>query len=208
MFTLLWDDASLEEMVAREDFLNALGPGGVHVSMTTVTPGTSRRIAARHASHGSHFVEAPLFGVPAQAVAREMIVCLAGPKAAKARVRPLLEAMGGQRLVDFGEDIGTATATKLVGNFLLISSFVALQEAFGVLQQNGIDPVPTLEMLRTTPLLSAPVSRYAGYLTSGQSTPATGIPQKDVGLFERFAGDAQASAPLAKVMSELLGRKP
>jgi 3-hydroxyisobutyrate dehydrogenase-like beta-hydroxyacid dehydrogenase len=53
VFTILWDDASLEEMVRSPGFLDALGPGGTHVSMTTVTPGTARRMAALHAEHGS-----------------------------------------------------------------------------------------------------------------------------------------------------------
>jgi 3-hydroxyisobutyrate dehydrogenase-like beta-hydroxyacid dehydrogenase len=58
--------------------------------------------------------------------------------------------MGGQRIFDFGEDIGAASATKLVGNFMIISAFVAMQEAFTVLERSGIDPKPTLEMLTTT----------------------------------------------------------
>lgn len=53
------------------------------------------------------------------------IVIFAGPAAAKERVRPLLEAMDSQRIVDFGETIGAATATELVGNFMIIAAFVA-----------------------------------------------------------------------------------
>ena len=40
VFTILWDDTSLEEIVRSEGFLEKLGKGGVHVSMTTVTPST------------------------------------------------------------------------------------------------------------------------------------------------------------------------
>ena len=205
VFTILWDDASLEETVDA-DFLDALGPNGVHVSMTTVTPETARKLADLHQRHGSTYVEAPIFGIPAHAVARKLTVCLAGPAPAKARVRPLLEAMGGERIVDFGETIGTAAATKLVGNFMIISGFVALQEAFDVLVAGGIDPRPVLELITTTFAATPGNQRYAGYLLSGNVPPSSGIPLKDVGLFERFAATARAQAPLASRMHEILKR--
>jgi 3-hydroxyisobutyrate dehydrogenase-like beta-hydroxyacid dehydrogenase len=205
VFSILWDDDSLDGLVTPE-FLDALGPDGVHVSMTTVSPECARRVAARHAQRGSSYVEAPIFGVPAQAEARQLMVCLAGPKAAKDRVRPLLEAMGGQRLFDFGEAIGAGTATKLVGNYLIVSAFSVMQECFDVLKKAGVDPKPTLEMLTTTLLATPGNQRYAGYLLSGKPMPRSGIPAKDVGLFARFAQEASAEAPLAAAVRAAIER--
>ena len=205
VFTILWDDASLEEVAAQPAFLDALGPGGVHVSMTTVTPETARRVSALHAERGSAYVEAPIFGVPSQAVARQLIFCVAGAAAAKARVRPLLERMGGERIVDFGEAIGVGTATKLIGNFLIIAGFAAMDEAFNVLQRSGIDPRPTLELLTATVASSPSQKRYAGYLLEG-SRPTSAIPQKDLALFTRFAESVSAPAPLAREVSGILAR--
>jgi len=203
VFTILWDDASLEEVVTSEGFLDALGDG-LHVSMTTVTPETSRRIASLHAAHGSMFVEAPIFGIPAQAIARTMLVCLAGASAAKERARPLLEKMGASKIVDYGEEIGAGTATKLVGNFMIVAGFVAMQECFDVLRAAGLDPRPTLEMITTAILPTPSQQRYAAHLLSGETAPTSAIPQKDVGLFERFAAASRAPTPLAKQMSALL----
>jgi len=205
VFSILWDDASLEGLVTPA-FLDALGPGGVHVSMTTISPECARRMAARHEERGSTYVEAPIFGVPAQAQARQLMICLAGPRAAKDRVRPLLEAMGGQRIFDFGEAIGAGTATKLVGNYMIVSAFSVMQECFDVLQKAGIDPKPTLEMLTTTLLATPGNQRYAGYLLSGKPMPVSGIPAKDVGLFGRFAQEASTTAPLADAVKAAIER--
>ena len=204
VLSILWDDASLEELVQSDGFLSALGPGGVHVSMTTVTPDTAKKLAALHEAQGSIYVEAPIFGPPPQAVARQLVICLAGPTAAKQRVHPLLEAMGGQRIVDFGERIGAATATKLVGNFMIISSFVAMQEAFAALTRSGVDPKPTLDMLTTTLLATPGNQRLAAILTSGSPVPKSRVLLKDVGLFQLFAERANAPATLAKQMREIL----
>jgi 3-hydroxyisobutyrate dehydrogenase-like beta-hydroxyacid dehydrogenase len=172
--------------------------------MTTVTPETARRVAALHESRGSTYLEAPIFGVPPQAVARKLMVCLAGPAAAKDRARPLLTAMGAERTFDVGAAIGAASATKLAGNFLIISAFVAMQEVFDVLVRNGVDPKPTLEMLTTTLLATPGNQRYAAYLLSGAPMPTSGIPAKDVNLFQRFAATADVPTPLAKQVAASL----
>lgn len=203
--SILWDDASLAELVTPE-FLDALGPDGVHVSMTTVTPGAARAAAELHRAHGNTYVEAPIFGIPAQAVARTMIVNLAGPAAAKTRVTPLLEAMGAGRIADLGEAIGAGSATKLVGNFMIISAFAAMREAFDVLRASGVDPKPTLELLTTTLLATPGNQRYAGYLLSGAKTPPSNIPQKDVGLFMQLAADTGAPSPLAETVRTMLAK--
>lgn len=207
VFTILWDDASLEEIVSADGFLDALGPGGLHVSMTTVTPAMARKVAALHESRGSLYLEAPIFGIPAQAVARKLTVCLAGAAAAKERARPLLTAMGAERTFDFGEAIGAATATKLAGNYLIVSSFAVMHEVFDALVANGVDPKPTLEMLTTTLLATPGNQRYAGYLLSGAPMPTSGIPAKDVGLFQRFAAAGDSPSPVASEIGKALAAR-
>jgi putative dehydrogenase len=150
---------------------------------------------------GGH--ESRIFGGPAHAVTRTLTLCTAGPNSSKERVRPLFEAMGAERVFDFGEAIGAGTATKLAGNFLIISGFVALQEAFEVLRAGGIDPKPTLEMLTTTLVATPGNQRYAGALLSGQ-VPTSAIPEKDIGLFRLFAETAHAKTPLSERMQEIL----
>jgi 3-hydroxyisobutyrate dehydrogenase-like beta-hydroxyacid dehydrogenase len=166
--------------------------------MTTITPATAKKLAALHDAHGSTYVEAPIFGVAPAVEARQAVFCLAGPAEAKARVRPLLEPLAA-RVWDFG-DIGAGTATKLAGNFMIISGFAALQESFDALVRAGIDPKPTLEMLTTTLVATPGNQRYAGYLLSKAPVPTSGIPKKDLGLFEAFAG----SAPMAHVVRGLI----
>src|ERR1700733_394045 len=58
VISLLWDDASVKSVVHSESFLDRLGVGGVHVSMSTITPACSKALGAVHAEHGSHFVQA------------------------------------------------------------------------------------------------------------------------------------------------------
>ena len=120
--SIVWDDAALESVVMGDSFLEQLGSGGIHLSMSTVLPETSKKLAALHAQHGCAYVEAPIFGRPEAAVAHQLWIPFAGPQQAKERVRPLLTAMGAQGIFDFGEEAGAATLVKLVGNFLIAST--------------------------------------------------------------------------------------
>jgi 3-hydroxyisobutyrate dehydrogenase-like beta-hydroxyacid dehydrogenase len=44
----------------------------------------------------------------------------------------------------------------------------------------------------------------AGNQLSGNGVPTSGIPLKDVGLFQRYAGSAHVAVPLAEQMHEIL----
>src|SRR5204863_9674765 len=81
--TLVWDGAALESVVTSDGFLDHLGPGGIHLSMSTVLPETAKKLAAIHAQHGSVYVEAPIFGRPEAAVAKQLWIPVAGPQSAK-----------------------------------------------------------------------------------------------------------------------------
>jgi 3-hydroxyisobutyrate dehydrogenase-like beta-hydroxyacid dehydrogenase len=204
--TLLWDDASVEEIVASEGFLDRLGPGGVHISMSTLSPEGSKKLAAMHAANGVDFIEAPIFGRPEAAVAKMLWIPFAGPQAAKERVRPVLEAMGAKGVFDFGEQVGAATTVKLVGNFLISSAGRSLMEGLTMAEMNGADPMAVVEMLTTT-LFPAPIYQTYGRAIAAKMVPTvrSPIPAKDLGLFIRTAEEVGAPSPVAKLMRELLG---
>ena len=59
----------------------------------------------------------------------QLVVCTAGPAAAKERVRPLLEAMG-RAIFDYGEEPEAANVAKLSGNFLIAAALESMAEAY------------------------------------------------------------------------------
>lgn len=57
VITMVTDDAALENIVRSEGFMERLGQGGLHLSMSTVSPATSRMLADFHDANGSHYVK-------------------------------------------------------------------------------------------------------------------------------------------------------
>ncbi|GCF09995.1 NAD(P)-dependent oxidoreductase [Dictyobacter arantiisoli] len=207
--TILWGDASVESIVTSDDFLEQLGPGGIHLAMSTISPERAKKLAAMHAQHGSVYVEAPIFGGSEAAVAQQLWMPFAGPQIAKERVRPLLKAMGGQGIVDFGEEVGAATLVKLVGNFLIVSAGQSLREALSMAENNGVDPKAVLDMLTTAPtLFPTPIYQRHGKRIVEDTKAApfrqNKIPLKDVDLFKTTAQQVESSTPIANLLSDLL----
>ena len=203
--TIVWDDAALESVVMSDGFLEHLGPGGIHLSMSTVLPETAKKLAAIHAQHGSIYIEAPIFGRPEAAVAHQLWIPFAGPQSAKERVRPLLQAMGAQGIFDFGEEAGAATLVKLVGNFLISSAGYSMREALSMAQKNGVDPKAVIDMLTRT-LFTAPIYRNYGKRIAENTAPFSqnAIPLKDVGLFKQTAQQVDSPTPIASLLHDLL----
>ncbi|GHO42365.1 NAD(P)-dependent oxidoreductase [Ktedonospora formicarum] len=203
--SIVWDDAALESIVMSDGFLERLGAGGIHLSMSTVSPEMSKKLAAIHAQHGSTYVEAPIFGRPEAAVAHQLWIPCAGPQHAKERIQPLLKAMGGQGIFDFGEEIGAALLVKLVGNFLIISAGHSLREALAMAEKNGVDPRAVVDMLTQT-LFDAPIYRSYGKMIAEKNAPfgQSKIPLKDIGLFKNAAQQVDSSTPLASFLYDLL----
>ncbi len=203
--SIVWDDVALESIVQSKGFLAQLGAGGVHLSMSTVLPETSKRLAALHAQHGSFMVEAPIFGRPEAAAAHQLWIPFAGPERAKERVRPLLQAMGAQGIFDFGEEAGAAVLVKLAGNFLISSAGYSVREALAMAEKNGVDPNAVINMLTST-LFSAPIYQNYGKRIAEGNTPfgQSKIPLKDVGLFQQTAQQVGSPTPVAGLLSDLL----
>ena len=148
VLSILADGKALES-VADERLVRAIGPGGVHVSMSTVLPETSDRLADLHSRHGAAFIAAPVFGRPEAAAARKLWIALSGPRAPKPRLRPIFDALA-QGVFDFGETAGAANVVKLSANFLVYSAVEAMAQAGAFAEKNGVSRGGVLNMLTQT----------------------------------------------------------
>lgn len=113
--------------------------------------------------------------------------------------------MGAKGIYDFGEEAGSAVLVKLMGNFLIVSAARSLEEALGMAERGGVDPVAAVNMLTST-LFTAPIYQSYGKMIAEKSTSISQskIPQKDIGLFLSAAQSVQFPAPLAGLLLDML----
>lgn len=203
--SMLADDASVKALVTGEDALaERLAPDGIHISMSTVSPAATRELASFHESRGSVMVAAPVFGRPNAAQAKQLRICVSGPFESKARVRPIIEAMGHE-LFDFGENTEAANVVKLAGNFMIAAALEAMGEAVVMMRKSEVDPGAALEMFAKT-IFAAPV--YQGYgplIARGRFTPAgfrLPLGMKDIDLALQTAREANVPMPIASLLRD------
>jgi 3-hydroxyisobutyrate dehydrogenase-like beta-hydroxyacid dehydrogenase len=203
----LSNDRVLEEVVgANHALLRRLGPGGIHLSTSTVAPETSRRLAEGHEHYGVTYLAAPVLGRPDAAAAAKLWIFLSGPAEAKERAQPVLRALG-QGVFDLGEDPGAANVVKLAYNFLLASAIEAMAEAFTLAEKNGVERRRLADLLVQT-VFDCPVYRnYGKHIAEQRYQPALfklSLGLKDVSLVLRTAASSKVPMPLAGLLHDHL----
>ncbi|HLI49488.1 MAG TPA: NAD(P)-dependent oxidoreductase [Chthonomonas sp.] len=207
VITMLTNDAALDEVVfGAQGLQDRLGKDGVHLSMSTISPQTSRRLAEHHRRHGGFYVAAPVFGRPDAAAAARLWIVLSGPAEAKRRVQPVLQAMG-QGLFDFGEDPEAANIVKLAGNMLIGAAIEAMAEAYTLAERNGIPREAIHEMLSST-LFACPVYQNYGRMIARQTYEPVGatasLIRKDMELVLQTAWASLVPMPVADLVHNRL----
>lgn len=203
--TMLANDAAVEAVTTGPGgFAGRLGAGGVHVSMSTISVGLARRLAALHEAAGSDLVSAPVFGRPTAAAAGKLWILQSGKSAALARVRPLLEA-ASQGIFDAGEAPDAAPAAKIAGNFLIASAMEAMGEAFALLEKRGVDARAFHEMMSQTIFGSIIHQNYGRFILDRQFSPPgfkLTLGAKDIGLALDAGAESQVPLPLASLLRD------
>ena len=212
LVTMLADDRAVEAVVLgtqapvcgqpARGLLEALGRGAVHVSMSTIGPELSRRLAEAHAAAGQGYVSAPVFGRPEAASAKKLWVVAAGPSADIERCRPVLEAVG-QGVFVVGDQAWVANAVKLAGNFVIVAAIEALAEAFVLVRKAGVEPERFLEIINGA-LFKSPVYQNYGTIIAQERYEPAGfklrLGLKDVNLILGAARMLEVSLPFADVL--------
>jgi len=202
--TMLSDDVAVSATVLESGVVQALGRGVVHVSMSTISPALSRRLAETHHAAGQAYVAAPVFGRPEAAAAKQLWVVAAGSADALKTAQPILEAVGQEVLV-VGDDPAAANVVKVAGNFLLASAIEAIGEAFALVRKHGVAPERFLEIVNGKVLRSPVYESYGGRIAAERYEPAGfklkhGL--KDIRLALQTGDEVAAPLPLASLMRD------
>jgi len=117
------DDHALEAVALNQGGLvDVMRKDAIHISMSTISPGLSRRLAEAHAVRRQGYVAAPVLGNPDLAHSRKLFVLAGGHPNSIERARPVLKRLG-QRVFVISDDAAAANLMKLAGNVLTNSLF-------------------------------------------------------------------------------------
>lgn len=161
VITMLFDDAAYEEVLFGANGLaDALSPGALHISCSTISVALSQRLSVEHAKRGIDFVGAPVFGRPNLAEEGQLWVVAAGPETALNRARPLLDVFS-RGITVVGREPSQAYAVKLGGDLLIRAMIHAFGEAFVFANRQGVEPKTFFEAVNNALFQSSFYAAYA-----------------------------------------------
>jgi 3-hydroxyisobutyrate dehydrogenase-like beta-hydroxyacid dehydrogenase len=208
VITMLFDDAANEQVLfGPNGLVDALEPGALHISCSTISVALSERLTAEHARRGIDFVAAPVFGRPNVAAEGRLWIVVAGSDAAIERARPVLEPLS-RGISVIGSEPRQAHALKLGGNFLISAMIHSLSEAFVFAESQGIEPAVFLEAVNSA-LFQSPF--YAAYgnvmLHPPENAGATiALGTKDMRLLREAAASRNTRMSLAENLADIFQR--
>jgi 3-hydroxyisobutyrate dehydrogenase-like beta-hydroxyacid dehydrogenase len=202
-FTLLLNDAALEDVLFDAGVLDAMPKGAIHVSVSTISVTLAKRLTVEHEKHGLRHVGAPVFGRPNVAAEGKLWVVAGGAKDAVERVRPLLETYS-RGITVVSDEPWKAHAMKLAGNFSVAAMVATLSEAMTVAESMEVPPELFVEMANSATFRSPLYEMYGKTLTDPPKEIGASIElgEKDIRLFREAAAANGIETPLADLMGK------
>lgn len=132
-------------MLGEVGVLQGARPGLVAVDMSTIAPAAARHIAAELLAVGVDFLDAPVSGGEAGAIAGSLSIMVGGCDKAFNRILPAFMAMG-QNIVHVGPS-GAGQVAKAANQIVTGMGVLAVAEAFNFARRSGVDPARVREAL-------------------------------------------------------------
>ncbi len=205
VFSMLFDDAANEEVLfGPNGLLDALSPGALHISCSTISVALSERLTREHARRGQEFVAAPVFGRPNVAEAGRLWIVVAGAEQALAKALPLLEPLS-RGISVVGAEPRQAHAVKLGGNFLITMMVQSLSESFVYAEQQGVDPAAFFDAVNSALFQSPFYEAYSKVILHPPERPGATMElgEKDLRLLREAAASRDTRLSLADLMAEV-----
>jgi len=189
----------VEKLVYAEDgILAGIKPGSVLIDFGTSIPASTRKIGADLASKGAGMVDAPLGRTPAHAKDGLLNIMAAGDKETFEKVKPVLDVQG-ENIFYLGA-LGAGHTTKLINNFMGMTTVCTMSQAFAVADRAGVDRQQLFEIMSTGPSNSPFMQFCKNYAVDGVSDLGFSIANanKDLGYFLEMAKDLDTRAQIAE----------
>ncbi|MFC1235107.1 NAD(P)-dependent oxidoreductase [Vibrio sp. F74] len=195
----LTTSAIVEKLVYAEDgILAGMKEGSVLIDFGTSIPASTRKIGAELAKKGADMIDAPLGRTPAHAKDGLLNIMASGNQATFDKVKPVLDVLG-ENIFNLGA-LGAGHTTKLINNFMGMTTVCTMSQAFAVAAQAGVDRQQLFEIMSTGPSNSPFMQFCKNYAVDGVSDLgfSIGNANKDLGYFLEMVKDLGTRAEIAE----------
>jgi 3-hydroxyisobutyrate dehydrogenase len=201
-------DAAAVEFVSfgKDGIIDGKHEKLIVADMSTISPISSRKIAAKYIEHGIPMIDSPVMGGPLLAEKGQLVVMIGGKKEIYEKCRPVFDSIG-ERIFYLGDN-GSGDAMKLAMNLQISILAISISEGILLAKKSGLDPRLFLEVLNSTYFKTGMSINKGPKMVIDDFTPTffLSMMQKDLDEINYTAKEFGANLPTAKLANELYQR--
>jgi len=189
----------VEGLVYGDDGLLAgMKEGSTVIDFGTSIPASTIKIGADLAAKGVGMLDAPLGRTPAHAKDGLLNIMASGEQATFDKMKPVLDVLG-ENVFNLGA-LGAGHTTKLINNFMGMTTAVAMSQAFAVADLAGVDRQQLFDIMSTGPSNSPFMQFCKNYAVDGNSNLGFSIANanKDLSYFLEMVENLGTRAQIAE----------
>jgi 3-hydroxyisobutyrate dehydrogenase-like beta-hydroxyacid dehydrogenase len=196
-------DAVHEVLFGSDGVDSSLTEGMIIADSSTISPSATEKFAARVATKGVAWVDAPMTGSKIGARDGTLVFIVGGKEEPIERLKPLFAAMG-KKIFRMG-DIGKGQATKLAMNLQIAMIFEGFAEALTLATKLGVDAQQLLSLIEATMVRSGVVDYKGPFILNRDFTPnfPLRLMHKDILLTLEAAKEARVKLPGLEAVEEI-----
>jgi len=198
MFCLTTSEIVEKVVYAEDGVLAGMKAGSVLIDFGTSIPASTRKIGADLAAKGAGMIDAPLGRTPAHAKDGLLNIMASGDMETFNKVKPVLEDQG-ENVFHLGA-LGAGHTTKLINNFMGMTTVCAMSQAFAVAEKAGVDKQQLFDIMSTGPSSSPFMQFCKNYAVDDVSDLGFSIANanKDLGYFLKMVEDLGTESKIAE----------
>lgn len=181
-----------------EGILAGIKQGSVLIDYGTSIPSSTQKIGVDLSKKGAGMIDAPLGRTPAHARDGLLNIMAAGERNTFDKVKTILEVQGEN--VFYLGDLGAGHVTKLINNFMGMTTVCAMSQAFAIAQRASVDCAQLYDIMSSGPSNSPFMAFCKKYAVDGVSDLGFSIENahKDVNYFLDLTNNLGARSEIAE----------
>lgn len=205
VITMVPDSSDVESVAEGQGgIFEEAKPGLIVADMSTISPLTTRRLAAAAAERKVHWLDAPVSGGEAGAVAGTLTIMVGGERRVFEQAQPVFAAMG--RRITYMGTAGQGQTAKLCNQILVAVNLLAVSEALVFGAKAGLDLNSLLDALTAGAANSWALENLGRKILKRDFAPAfmVRLQQKDLRLVGEAAREMQTPVIGSALVHQLL----
>lgn len=184
--------------------LAGMSEGKTLIDFGTSIPASTKKIGADLAKKGAGMIDAPLGRTPAHAKDGLLNIMAAGDVETFNKVKPVLDNQG-ENVFHLGA-LGSGHVTKLVNNFMGMTTVATMSQAFAVAKRAGVDGQQLFDIMSAGPSNSPFMQFCKFYAVDGEEKLGFSVANanKDLGYFLALCEELGTTSLIAEGTSKSL----